>query len=56
MLSLYEEINALCEGSSVGSEGNTRGVRAVEFKQGTCVDGEFAVMKKGLLFQVSYFF
>jgi hypothetical protein len=39
-----------------GVRENARGTRAVGFKQGTRVDREFAAMKKGLPFQVSYFF
>jgi hypothetical protein len=56
MSSLCKEINALLEGSGVGGEENARGTRAVDFKQGTWEDGEFATMNKGSPFQVGYFF
>ncbi len=36
-------------------EGNANGTRAVDFKQGTLEDGEFAAMNKGSPFQVRYF-
>ncbi len=35
MLSLCKDINALYEGAGAGGQGNTRGARAVDFKQGT---------------------
>jgi hypothetical protein len=52
MSSLFK-INALFEGSWWG--GNTRGARAVDFKQGTWEDGEFATMNSGSPFLVSNF-
>ncbi len=55
MSSLYKEINALYEGSGCRGDGNARGARAVDFKQGTLVDG-IRHLKKGSPFRVSYFF
>jgi hypothetical protein len=37
------------------SEGKRKGHKAVGFEQGTCVDGTFTTMKKGLPSQVSGF-
>jgi hypothetical protein len=39
-----------------GVEGKRKGRKAVGFKQGTCVDGKVAAMRKGLPYQVSGFF
>ncbi len=33
-----------------GGEGGARGVKAVDFKQGTCENGEFATIKQGIAF------
>jgi hypothetical protein len=41
--------------AGAGGEGNARGTRAVDFKQGTWEDREFATMNKGLPCQVRYF-
>jgi hypothetical protein len=40
---------------SVGGEGKCKGSKAVDFEQGTRVDGTFATMKEGLPSQVSGF-
>jgi hypothetical protein len=40
---------------SAGSEGKCKGCKAVDFEQGTRVDGTFATMKEGLPSQVSGF-
>ncbi len=50
MSSLCKEINALLREAGAGGWGNTRGAKAVDFKQGTWEDGEFATMNKGLPF------
>jgi hypothetical protein len=38
--------------AGAGGEGNERGARTVDFKQGICEDGGFAAMNKGSPFQV----
>jgi hypothetical protein len=56
MLSLYVKIYACTVfGWRVWggeSEGKRKGHKAVGFEQGTCVDGRFTTMKKGLPSQV----
>ncbi len=41
--------------AGAGGEGNARGARVVDLKQGTCEDREFAAMNKRLPCQVRYF-
>jgi hypothetical protein len=58
MSSLCKEIKPCMNeagAGGAGGEGNVRGTRAVDFKQGTWKDGEFTPMKKLSPFQVSNF-
>ncbi len=54
LMSSLCKINALLGEAGVEGEGNTRGARAVDFKQGTWEDGEFAAMKKRSPFQDTF--
>jgi hypothetical protein len=49
------KINAPLGEAGVEGEGNARGARAVDFKQGTWEDGEFDAMKKRSPFQDTFF-